>query len=324
MFEHPKFDNYSFEEIPLDRDIYLMDESYIHEYEDMLLKVFNDGEYKNVGYVGFFAARKINPNSVEMSWYPNFNTRFHEVVVSLPRDQFITCVGSWQYDEKPHIFVKDGWLKDLHLRTYSIFGMVDAVGVKNALECGSVSREKLVLLRNNIDQLSTEHPDISFISFADSLLLKSNWSAGYFNGEVAYKYEPEIFIHLAVKLNTIYVDVLGLKTYAVLAQGQNAFYDDPHLHISSSGNHISLNSLGIPFAQIMSIEKEARKGIRDEIHEPAELYMDELYCHSLNFVHGFEKSNIPSNTYREKMIGTMSKYYYTSRELIITNLDNSS
>ena len=52
--------------------------------------------------------------------------------------------------------------------------MVDAIGVKKALECGGLSREKLIDLRNKIDELGAEFPQISLIAFADSLLIKSN------------------------------------------------------------------------------------------------------------------------------------------------------
>lgn len=322
MFEHSGFEKYAFEDIPLNRDIYVMDERYMSSYEEMNLNVFDGEEHRNIGYVGYFAARKVNANSVEMSWYPNIHTRFHEVTVSLPRSEFVACVMTWNYDRNPHIFVKNEWLETLYLRSYSLFGLVDAIGVKTALESGSISKIKLLALRSRIDLLSKDHPEVSFISFADNLLIKSNWSVGHFQSETNYTYEPETFIHLLGQLNTIYVDVLDLETYAVLTQGHNEYYDEPRLHISNSGNHVSLNSLGIPFAQLLSIEAEARRAIKKNIHKPAELYMDELYYHSLNYRHGFDKHDVPSNAYHAKMMSTPSKYYYSSREQIISNLED--
>ncbi len=323
MFEHHLFDKYTFEKIPLGRDIFVMNEIFIKDYENMLLELFDGGEYKHLGYISYFAARKINANSVEMSWYPNLTSRFHEVAVSLPRDQFIICVGSRDCDERPRIFVKSEWLESLYLRNYSVFGLVDAIGVKDALECGSMSREKLVMLRNRIDLLSEKYPEIAFITFADSLLIKNNWSVEYSKKGQRNTYRPEVFIHLVDQLNQIYSEVLGLSTYAVLTQGQNEYYADSQLHVSDSGNHISLNSLGIPFAELMSIEAEARKAIKENLHMPAELYMDELYYHSLKFKYGFEKHENPSNNYSSKMKNSPSQYYYASRENIIRNLDES-
>ena len=42
MFEHEYFDVYPFEDVPLNRDCYLMDECYLQEYEASILEVFAD------------------------------------------------------------------------------------------------------------------------------------------------------------------------------------------------------------------------------------------------------------------------------------------
>ena len=105
MFKHEYFDVYSFENVPLNRDCYLMDECYIQEYEASMVDVFADKGGDSVGKVGSVAARKANEQSLDLTWYPTgWSERFHEVAISLPRNQFITCVGCWRYDEKPHIF----------------------------------------------------------------------------------------------------------------------------------------------------------------------------------------------------------------------------
>ncbi len=142
MFDHEYFDVYPFEDIPLNRDCYLMDECYLQEYEASMLDVFADKGGAPIGYISYSAARKINGHSLDLSWYPNISSRFHEVAISLPRNQFVTCVGSWRYSEKPHIFVKSGWLEELHRRSYTVFCMVDAIGVKAALQNGILSRER--------------------------------------------------------------------------------------------------------------------------------------------------------------------------------------
>lgn len=321
LFKHKLFDHYSFEEIPLNCDIYLVDECFMADYDKSMLGFFSGDEYKVVGYVSYVAARKINERSLELSWYTNVHDRFHEVMIILPRNQFVGCVGSWQCDEKPRIFVKSAWLESIHLRSYSIFALIDAIGVKYALECGDITREKLIDLRSRIDDLSSRHPDISFISFADSLLLKSNWSVGHYRSGVKYSYRPEVFIHLASEIDFIYQAVLGLRTYAVVAQGSNEYYDDPLLHVSDRRNHISLNSLGIPFAQLQEIELAARKAIRTKVHLPADLYMDEQFYHSLKYKYKFDKNAGPSNTYQTKMIASSPSYYYSSLENILSNLE---
>ena len=60
MFDHPNFDRYSFEEVPLDRDIYLMGEEWASEYERNFLNVFAGGSDENIGYISCAAARAIS------------------------------------------------------------------------------------------------------------------------------------------------------------------------------------------------------------------------------------------------------------------------
>ncbi len=321
MFEHEMFDSYEFEDIPLNRDIYIVDDAYRSEYEKSMLRFFDGEEYEYIGYVSSVAARAIRANSLELSWYANVHDRFHELSITLPRDQFVACVGSWQCDEKPRIFVKSDWLEDIYMRTYSVFALVDAADVKKAIENGQVNRSRLIRLRGAIDSLAEAHPDVSFISFGDSILLKSNWSVGYFKRGVKYTYHPELFIHLASEIDSIYRENMGLSTYAVIAQGSNEFYDDPLLHISETRNHISLNSLGIPFAQLVEIEAAARKAIRAGTHPRSELYLAEQYYHSLKFRFGFEKHERPSSPYQTKMMASPSKYFYLSIDEVVANLE---
>jgi hypothetical protein len=321
LFDHEKFDVYSFEDTPLDRDCYIIDEVYIKEYEQSMLDFFNGKAYESVGNVGFVAPIKVHTNSIELSWYPNIHDRFHEVVIKLPKEAYITCVGCWQCDEKPHIFVKSDWLKSVYLRLYSVFALVDAIGVKEALQNGSLSREKLILLRDEVDILSKQYVDISFISFADSILLKSNWSVGHYESDVKYTYNPEVFIEIVKELQSTYRNTLGLSVYAVITQGSNEYYDDPLLHISDTQNHICLNSLGIPFAELMAIQNTVRTSIRMKIHEPAELYMDKLFYNSLKLKFEFDKQKGNKNTYRAKMMSDDSFYYYAQCQDIVDNLE---
>jgi hypothetical protein len=176
MFDHADIDKYPFEEIPLDRDCFLISEIYMTEFDEALEKMLRkeDCNPYEVGYVSPVAVRKINSTSLELSWYPNTYTRFHEVSITLPRDMVKICVGCWQYDIKPYIFVNHEWLEHLFLREYSVFALVDAIGVKNAIRDNSLNKAKLIGLRDKIDELAERHAGISFISFADSLILKSN------------------------------------------------------------------------------------------------------------------------------------------------------
>ena len=279
MFDHPNIQTYRFEDIPLDRDISLMDAKWIEEYEAALVASVSgtgDSAY-TVGYYSHATARAIGCDFIELSWYPNTHDRFHEVRITLPRSVFVTCVASWQYDYDPVIFVDGDWLTNQHLRPHSVFALVDAINVKSALSSGALTYPKLVELRGRIDTIAAANSSVAFMSFADSLLLKSNYSVGQYDSAVRYTYDPERILRLLPDIQTAYREVLGLNIYAVVTQGNNEYYDNELLHIAASRNHISFNSSCLPFAQTQAIEHAARDAIRARRHEPANAYLDETF-----------------------------------------------
>ncbi|MDD4870098.1 MAG: hypothetical protein PHR77_06020, partial [Kiritimatiellae bacterium] len=320
MFEHEMIQVYRFEDIPLGRECFLIDEIYLEEYEKALIESCNGEEYRAVGYISYIVAKRIFTNSVELSWYPNSIDRYHEVPIVLPAEKFVTCVGSYDGGEKPHIFVKHQWLESLFLRQYSVFGLIDAIGVKDSIRNGTLSRDQLILLRGEIDKLSKLYPNVSFLSFGDSLLLKSNWHVGYFRRGVKCTYKPEIFIKLVKELQSIYKRTLGLNLYAIFTQGSNEYYEDPLLHYSETKNHVCINSLGIPFADCLSIDEAVRKAIKDKIHKPSELYMDAQFFNSLNFQGIFDKKAMAQNTYNAKMRTERGTYYCQSCQELLDHL----
>lgn len=321
MFHHEFFDVYPFDAVPLDRDIYLMDEKWLPEYEAYMLSVFAQSAGDAPGAVGAAAARKIDEFALQLSWYPNFFTRFHEVAITLPKASFVACVGSWRYDEKPHIFVNSQWIENLYARSFSIFAMIDAIGVKKALTQGALSRDRLIRLRTRIDELASDHPDISFVTFADTLLLKSNWRLA--SDGINPTYAPERFLTLFREFQDVYRDLLELEIYCVLTQGSNEFYEDSVLHISPSQNHVSLNSLGIPFAQLLEIDKAVRAAIKTGVHGPQDIYMDRMIWNSLRFRFGFDKRVEGNHSYHSPLTETPGTYYFASCQRLMDNLDRS-
>lgn len=324
MFDNYDIEKYSFEEIPHDRDCFLMSEIYMEEFSEALDKMLRGAECNpyEVGYVSPVAVRKINGASIELSWYPNTFTRFHEVSITLPKDVFKAGVGCRVYDIKPYIFVSHNWLEQLHLREYSVFALIDAIGVKKAIENNSLNGKKLICLREKIDELAERHPDISFISFADSLILKSNYKVGYYSKGIKCSYSPENLLHVIKEIDDIYRSVLGLSIYAVLTQGSNEYYGESLLHISKMQNHVCLNSLGVPFAELLAIESAAKKSIKAGIHPPMQVYLDEQYYLSLNFKYGFGKTDKPKNYYSAIMKSHQTSYYYSTCDILISVLVN--
>lgn len=50
-FAHPDFDRFDFSEIPVNRDVCLMDECWIDDYEKALISLFEGGNYEEIGYI---------------------------------------------------------------------------------------------------------------------------------------------------------------------------------------------------------------------------------------------------------------------------------
>jgi hypothetical protein len=313
-FDHSGFRRYAIDELPLQRDIYMMDEAYLDDWEAEYIKLFKGKKSRpyEIGYITVVHASAINATGVDLTWYLDTHDRFHAVKIFLPKDQFVAASLAYEYDKRVQLFVKSDWLRSIHLQSHSIFGIIDAVDMTKALRAGKIDHDKLSALRTRLDEIAARHADISFISFADSLLLKTNWTAGMVNTDVTNTYRPEALFFLFRELQAIYRETLGLEIYGVFAQGANEYYDDPLTHISPSQNHISLNSLGLPFAQISIIETTIRKAIRACDHGPFEIYIDIDLFRSLQFKDYETRSNWPSAPYKQKMTTEPGAYFYSN------------
>ena len=210
------------------------------------------------------------------------------------------------------------------MRNYSVFALVDAIGVRTALETGRLSSELFIKLRGLIDALAKKYLDISFISLGDSLILKSNWTVGMFDSEISYTYSPERMVSIIDELALIYEEAISLPIYGVLTQGTNEYYGSSLLHVSESGNHICLNSLGLPFERLLAIDAAARMAIRKKVHPAAQLYIDEEFFRSLDLKYQFRGEDSPEKfDYRSKMDRMPGKNLATSRDEIFANLKSS-
>jgi len=69
-FTHPQFEHFEFEAVPLNRDVFLMDERWLSEWEGAYLKFFDGGEYQNIGYISYAAIRATSANALEVLGTP--------------------------------------------------------------------------------------------------------------------------------------------------------------------------------------------------------------------------------------------------------------
>src|SRR5262249_34139512 len=162
----------------------LMSERWMEKYHRYLERVFQAKKTTPPGYVSGVCANGIRSDVLDLTWYPNYFTRFHRVEITLPRSQFVQCVGSWQWDEDPHIFVRDDWVNELHLRPHCLFGMIDAIGIKQAIASERIGRAELLRLRGRLDETCGDFGDTQFISFADTLMFKRTYTVGHFRSKI--------------------------------------------------------------------------------------------------------------------------------------------
>lgn len=324
MFSRQEINHYKFENVPLNQDIFLMQEKWFPAYEQYIEDVYLRKNPDPVGYISYAAVNSISEDHLEISWYPNVLDRFHEVVLRLPRSEFLCCVDCRDIDEKPRIFVSNDWIEDLHRRPYSAFALVDAIGVKKALNAGSLKESKLLSLRNALDSIAESNPGIAMFSFADSVLVKLDWTVGAFDNKTSYTYAPEKLIDIVEVIFGAFEEHIGLGCYACITQGFNEYSDGKVIHRSAKGNHISLNSLGLPFAQLLSVDQAAHQAIKSEKHGPYQLYLDSNYYRSLQWRHEFDRDAQPAGRYHSPMSRCSSKYYCLNLDVARENIATSS
>lgn len=322
MLDHYSFRTFDFDALPVGCDLFLMDEKWLPAWEVEWIKCFReqDAEPYGVGYISWASITHVDSDRAELQWFANTHTRFHAIKTTLPREAFVACAQAFEYEKRATVFVRSGWLDDLHTRAHSTFAMIDASGFAKALTSGSITKPALQTLRDRIDRLADVTPQVSFTSFADSLLLKTNWVVGSWDNPSTTEYDPEKFIRLIGEIDGAYRDVLGLGTYAVVSQGSNEYYDNALVHTSAKGNHVSLNSLGLPFAQISAIESAARSGIKKSLHLPTELYLDRDFFLSLD-VDDYEwRKALPTFEYDQKLSSEPGRYICVSRGELLQHL----
>jgi hypothetical protein len=311
LFDTPDFENYTPEALK-NYELLLQDEIFIEDYRRSIIEQNNGKKWKPFGYVCFVAVRRVTVKTIELSFFPITSDRHHELPIVLPRDQIVSCVRAWQWDERPTLFVKSEWLEKTLSRFNCVFGLIDAIGVRRKLETGMAISEHLPKLRSRLDEIASRYPHISFVSFADSVLLKSHWSLG-----VKYDYDPERLLYLFTEIRTLFRESLGLSVYGVFTQGSNEYYTDSSMHVSK--NHVCLNSLGAPFADLFAIDAAARRAYKENPHSD-DLYLDELYFNSLRLGYKFKQTVLDWNSYTMSINKARGWYARVSCDEVLKNL----
>jgi len=316
VFDKKLFCIYEPDEIPKERDCLLMDAKYRADYERFEIE-YNQSAYKHPPAYNFSVV-EINKHSLELSWVIDCVLRYHLVNIVLPKDKLVLSVECEKNDGPPVLFVDGRWLNDILTRTYTVFCWIDAIGIENAIESGTFSEKVILNLKESIDELAHENPEFLFFSFADNVLIKSNWNVA--NRNSTQTYNPEKFLILLKKIRVIY-ERNGFRIYAILTQGHNIYQGDL-LHAEQK-NHICLNSLGYPFAEIFDIENAAKRAFKKDTNSnpERELYMDSKFYLSLKSNEGSEPTKEPYE--KTKLSKEKGVYYYCSIERMLEKMETA-
>jgi hypothetical protein len=296
-FNHPEIEVYTFDDLPIDQQMWLVDEKWIPDYDKELRSL--DDVYSVASATRVIVETR-TAASMEATLY-FVQLRHHRVKVTLPRSEFVIAAGRSSHGVKPFLFVRSEWYEKLHLKQYSVFVLIDAIGVKKILRDGTLIPERLLQLRDRIDRIAADHPGVAFVSFADSLLLKSDWTIGDYERGVLYTYAPERLLRILPLIREAFRAELGLEIYAAITQGANEYDEASPLHIAPSKNHVSLNTLGLPFAQLLAIDRAAGKAMRTGDHAPSDLYMDSTVFLSLRFRSSFNREAFQKYPYESQL-----------------------
>jgi hypothetical protein len=282
-----------------------MSDLYMAEYEKYWVDFFDNGiDEDPPGYITDISVRNIEPERLSVSWYANTRDRFHEIQIEIPVTVFKNCIGCLQYDGKPVVFVDENWLQSLFTRNFSVFTMIDVADFSKYLKSDEFKEDKLIELQSKIDQLAEANNEMLFLSFADNLLIKSNWKFGNFKSPESSPYNADKLIDIVNSISGIYKEVLDSEIYAILTQGYN-YHSEELFSANKTGNHIALNSLGSPFADLFSIEAAVRKNIKNEKHAKYRFYFDLTFYRSLL---KRDQATPPSYCYKSLLSKSSSKY----------------
>jgi len=116
LFTHSIFDHYSYLQVPLGKEIYLVDVANEFSYHDMMVNHFGGRDYDCNLLATPAVVHSINANGIELSWCSNVYTRQRAIHDTLPIDQFCRCVASSEIGEDPVVFTSSEWLRSIYLK----------------------------------------------------------------------------------------------------------------------------------------------------------------------------------------------------------------
>jgi hypothetical protein len=283
MFDHHYFESRKPEE-QVNTTVWIMSEKYMPFVEEEWLKHFSDdptADPISVGTVSTAEIVNVNTDNLDIKYILNHQTRFHTIKHYIPRAVIKRWVGIYRnFDHKyDYVFVDDDWHETFWNGHISTFLLVDAIGMKKKMYSDSKKLlGELNYLSLKVDELAKKYPQLLFISAADNIIVKANFSPR----AVQPIYNPELLLDVCQELREGIKDSLGCESYGIFTQGFN-FYNDLSLYSKGSDfNHINTRSLGEPYKELFWLESKIRDDIKNSYIEPTTAYFSPDYFFSLN------------------------------------------
>ena len=216
MSYHPDIEETPFTDIPVGVDLCLCDEKTQDDFVEWLINSFETGDCSNNPAVSFSCwAENVCQDFIHLKVVIEFVEGHHRFSTFLPAMHFRACLDSFKYDVRPYVFVDSEWYASIRTKEFACFGLFDTIGVKKAIQSCQLSAEKLQHLEGKVQAVSEKYLDVLFVGFADSILLKQQWSFNNYDSS----YRPDRLLEVYKELRSVYLEVLELDSYIVLSQG---------------------------------------------------------------------------------------------------------
>ena len=317
-------DYYDYENTPLGRDVFVVSEKYYFDFVKNW-RFYLDDEDPYTMHPNWMIKNmirgsviKVEPSYVVVEVFLNTTFRFHSAVVTLPKADFLHCLENYNYQKQPILIVSEDWLRKVMSSHYSVFCMVDAIGIKKAiLTNGGVEPHLFRTFTRTIDSLARKYRNYTFLSFGDSVIIKGTFCP---DRKYYLTYKPEELVKISNEVRKLFRDILNCGSYAIFSQGLLYDFENKGIRKASLGKHYSLGSLGAPFAEIFEIDEVARSNIKMEVHSPCDLYMTTHFFNTLDVIYD-EKGNFNKFSYESKMsfLG-IGEYYAVGYDYLLSNL----
>ncbi|MTI89263.1 MAG: hypothetical protein FH748_15010 [Balneolaceae bacterium] len=271
-----QFEFYAPEEIPKERDCFLLSANGEKLIERQWIEWLNNYDYDTwkhpnelVDYTPCWIY-STNDLFINLSFMINYKNRFHSVNTLLPRQMLKIAFLPFTAEKRPYLLVDDSWYNKLFTYTYSMYCIIDFIGIRELIaKYGEVPADTINNIQSICSEVGNSHKDLQIIMLADNILVKSKWKP-----EESDKYNPEILVRLIIDLMNGIEKRSGIKSYAIFTQGTNYVNEDKILDIPKNENTISIPSISSPFIESFEIDNNVRKLIRKKEIKPKTLYIE--------------------------------------------------